>query len=355
MPGVKDPVHQWISFDDLEARIIATPIFQRLRRIRQMTCGEYVCPSANHTRMSHSLGVMHVAGLYGKSLQIKYPEVTDKYVKILRIAGLLHDIGHGPFSHAFDEAVYSDKYGDCKGHDKHRLYIVQNNNELNDLIVNYLPAILDIWENRDKIGGALLHGPIGADRIDFICRDSKMVNIGDYDWSRIINFVELSGPFNNSDTRVVYPVKLTGEIDHIFAIYRTLYDRFYFHKTTMAYWELIVTILSKMKAPLNMLHKIMDLDEFILLSEDEIIIQAHRRGIPEAGQLLNRTAPKLMEVNTDPCDVKTKPFQTLSKSRIQKYGIQVRYPNNEYRCMYEHLKENSIIRDMEYSKKFNYI
>lgn len=114
---VIDPIHKWIPFSDAEKKIIDSIYFQRLRGVRQLTCVHLVFPSAHHTRMEHSLGVMHLCGIYAQAL---YKDRDDcrKRVQIARISGLLHDVGHGPFSHSWDTSVYSKIYPQVhKGHD----------------------------------------------------------------------------------------------------------------------------------------------------------------------------------------------------------------------------------------------
>ncbi|HSF49813.1 MAG TPA: HD domain-containing protein, partial [Nitrososphaeraceae archaeon] len=102
---ITDPIHRYIRFTELEREIIDTPVFQRLRKIRQLAGAHLVYPSAQHTRFEHSLGTMHLAGLAGLTLLDKgYIEKKDQ-LEGLRLAALLHDIGHGPFSHLFEEVL----------------------------------------------------------------------------------------------------------------------------------------------------------------------------------------------------------------------------------------------------------
>ena len=101
---IKDPIHDFISVSNSELKIIDSPIFQRLRRIRQLTGAHLTYPGAQHTRFEHSLGVMHIAGQAGHVLANKKIIKADD-IENLRIAGLLHDIGHGPFSHLFEEIL----------------------------------------------------------------------------------------------------------------------------------------------------------------------------------------------------------------------------------------------------------
>ena len=104
-----DPIHDFIRVYDHELEIIDNPIFQRLRRIRQLSGAHLTYPAAQHTRFEHSLGVMHIASQAGQALKEKEILKSDD-IEILRLAGLLHDIGHGPFSHLFEEIIQQKKF-----------------------------------------------------------------------------------------------------------------------------------------------------------------------------------------------------------------------------------------------------
>ncbi len=102
---ITDPIHKYIRITDLEKKLIDTEVFQRLRKIRQLAGAHLVYPSAQHTRFEHSLGAMHLAGLAAETLLDKGYITYKEDVESLRIAALLHDIGHGPFSHLFEEVL----------------------------------------------------------------------------------------------------------------------------------------------------------------------------------------------------------------------------------------------------------
>ena len=126
-----DPIHDFIRVYDYELPIIDSPLFQRLRRIKQLSGAHLTYPSAQHSRFEHSLGVMHIATEAGFALNEKGYLNSDD-VQILRLAGLLHDIGHGPFSHLFEEVIQEKKishedYGK-KNHSKfwNWWYIIEN-------------------------------------------------------------------------------------------------------------------------------------------------------------------------------------------------------------------------------------
>ena len=92
------PLHKNIQLSPLICSILNTPEMQRLRDVKQLGATYFVFPSANHSRLEHSLGVCHLAGIMGKNLQKKHPEldITDRFIELLKISGLIHDIGHGP-------------------------------------------------------------------------------------------------------------------------------------------------------------------------------------------------------------------------------------------------------------------
>src|SRR3990167_10060140 len=101
---IVDPIHDFIRVSDSELKIIDSPIFQRLRRIRQLSGAHLTYPSAQHSRFEHSLGVMHIAGQAANALKEKGLLNSDQ-IQNIRLAALLHDVGHGPSSHLFEEVL----------------------------------------------------------------------------------------------------------------------------------------------------------------------------------------------------------------------------------------------------------
>src|SRR6202167_5826835 len=103
---VRDPIHGFVRLSGDEADIVETPLFQRLRGIRQLAMANLVYPGALHTRFDHSLGVCHVAGMLARQLRL----TEDSEVTLVRLAALLHDLGHGPFSHVSENLL--ERYAD---------------------------------------------------------------------------------------------------------------------------------------------------------------------------------------------------------------------------------------------------
>ena len=120
------PLHGVITLTPRMCKIIDTPEFQRLHKLRQLGATYLVYPSATHTRFEHSLGVSHLAKILMNSLKEKHPNlgIDDNLIELYQIAGLIHDIGHGPFSHLYDDVIINPEE-DLK-HEKRGIEIFKN-------------------------------------------------------------------------------------------------------------------------------------------------------------------------------------------------------------------------------------
>jgi len=190
---VRDPVHGFIRLLGRECEVVDTPVFQRLRRIRQLAMAHLVYPGAVHSRLEHSLGVAHVAGRLCERL-----DIDGEATRIIRLAALLHDIGHGPFSHPSEEvlselAPMEVRAGQGETHKIHELItreIIRSDPDLRALVSDRDRE--DIINLLDKGWGEPLHkdvvsGPVDADKQDYLLRDSHHcgVRYGIYDISRL--------------------------------------------------------------------------------------------------------------------------------------------------------------------------
>ncbi len=179
--SIRDPVHGTIVLDELETRIIDTPAFQRLRHIRQLGLTHLTYPGAHHTRFEHSLGALYLADRMARALGLPEEEVSR-----VRLAALLHDVGHMPFSHDSDEVV-SPKLGD---HEARGARMVR---------ASPIADILSEQEDPGRIAsymvggsfGQIIASDIGADRIDYLLRDAHYTGVayGLIDWERIITTI----------------------------------------------------------------------------------------------------------------------------------------------------------------------
>jgi HD superfamily phosphohydrolase len=190
---VRDPLYGLIEYDDKEEQIINTRLFQRLRGIKQLALANFVYPGAHHTRFEHSLGVMHLCGKIGSEL-----ELGKDRIKILRLAGLLHDIGHGPFSHVseqimdknVDESILTE-YNAQNAHELMSIILIEQNEEIRSILSdeerNNIITLLQKQKKR-SIEKDIVSGPLDADKFDYLRRDSYFAGVeyGKFDLDKVI-------------------------------------------------------------------------------------------------------------------------------------------------------------------------
>jgi uncharacterized protein len=183
---VRDPVHGFIELDPKEWAAVDTPVFQRMRGIRQLAMTHLVYPGATHTRFEHSIGVCHVAGRL-----VDKVGVTNEERERVRHAALLHDLGHGPFSHV-SEGLIDDLSGVKAGHEAVSAHLIRNDEELRKALGE--EACERAAELVEKVGqrsflGDIVSGPTDADKLDYLLRDSRYAGVrhGHYDLDRIID------------------------------------------------------------------------------------------------------------------------------------------------------------------------
>ncbi len=174
---IRDAIHKDIVLNEIELKILDTPYMQRLKRIKQNGLANIVYPCMNATRFEHSLGVMHLAGKVGNHLNLSKEEIQD-----LRIAGLLHDIGHLPFSHMLKIKNFS--------HEENSSRIIKNT-EISDILNFYginPQKIVELIFGKGNYG-KIISSDIDVDKMDYLMRDSYYAGVayGIIDVDRIIN------------------------------------------------------------------------------------------------------------------------------------------------------------------------
>ena len=195
---IKDPVHGYVYITEAEKELIDSYPMQRMRRLRQLAGSEYVYPGANHTRFEHCIGVMYLAGKVVENPRVSRM-VTDEEIDMIRIAGLMHDVGHGPFSHVFEQLLIKDLE---KTHEDITSWIIKKS-ELGDRIakMGYKP------EELSKLAVGKLHNPgkafldqiissaVDVDKQDFIVRDTfhTGAEYGFIDVFRLIHALDVLG------------------------------------------------------------------------------------------------------------------------------------------------------------------
>ncbi|ORZ38135.1 HD phosphohydrolase domain-containing protein [Catenaria anguillulae PL171] len=238
---VHDPCHGDITLDALSWDVIDTPQFQRLRELKQLGTAYYVFPGASHNRFEHSIGVGHLAGDMIQRLQSTQPEleVSQEEVQAVRIAGLCHDLGHGPFSHVFDSCVIPAIIGpnanwsheDASTMMFHRL--VDDNGI--DLSTDQTKLVTSLFDgtpppNTDRKFlyqiVANKQSSLDVDKFDYIIRDTMNVGLKtSYDPSRLLK------NYRVIDSEICYHVKEAWNIYELFHTRYSLFKRIYTHKT----------------------------------------------------------------------------------------------------------------------------
>ena len=179
---IRDSVYGDIMLNEIEVEVMDNPQFQRLRRIKQLGLISLIYPGANHTRFEHSIGTMHIASKLADKLDLNQ---EDK--ELVRISALLHDIGHGPFSHV-SEGVLSFP------HEELTKYVIKNT-AIRDIVEKKfdINKIIEIINGEGKFG-PIVSGELDADRMDYLLRDSHYTGVayGIIDYERIISNINLN-------------------------------------------------------------------------------------------------------------------------------------------------------------------
>jgi len=268
-----DPIHDFVRVYDNELKIIDTPIFQRLRRIRQLSGAHLIYPGAQHTRFEHSLGVMHIASMAGQALAEKGIVSSDD-IQNLRLAGLLHDIGHGPFSHLFEE-IFEEKRK-ISHEDLGRDIILKT--EIGDIISKNgfdkkLITKLAFGDSKFQFMNEIISGALSADIMDYLLRDGYFTGAE----HAKIDHHRLTYSLN------VYKNKLALDKSSLVNFETMMISRFqmfkavYFHKTVRAGEVMLLEAMDLAEDELGL--SSMNLDEYLKLSDD--VILAKLLNLPE--------------------------------------------------------------------------
>jgi HD superfamily phosphohydrolase len=226
---ITDPVHRYIRFSEVEKELIDTSIFQRLRRIKQLAGAHLVYPSAQHSRFEHSLGTMHLAGYAGETLRAKGYIDDENKVQELRLAALLHDIGHGPFSHLFEEIL--EERCDISHEDMGKQIITHT--EVSDILRRhgYNSANickLSFGESKIKFFNEIIAGGLSADIMDYLPRDGFFTGAeyGKVDYHRLISSFEVTPNGNLAINR-----SALYSFESMLISRYEMFKAVYFHKT----------------------------------------------------------------------------------------------------------------------------
>lgn len=256
---IRDPLYNYVAIDLDRHRwlldLLDTPEVQRLRRIHQLGVSYLTYPGADHSRLAHCLGVMHLMGLAFQYLDREYRDEQISQARApLLAAALLHDVGHGPFSHVFEPCLDID-------HEKWSIATILDEetgvNKVLRKIHKSLPqtvAELIDPENNDHPPWQkyLLSSQIDMDRLDYLMRDSLFsgAGCGHFDWYRILTSFELhDGGAGGRD--LIWPERVKYAIEeYVFARFY-MYQNVYLHKTTRGFERILEAMWSRARTLLN--------------------------------------------------------------------------------------------------------
>ncbi|MDX9917198.1 MAG: HD domain-containing protein [Gudongella sp.] len=343
---INDPLYGGIALSTLEMEIISTSIFQRLRNLKQLAHVNYVFPTAEHSRFAHSLGVMYIMGRMADKL-VKDGKIEELDVVYLRVAALLHDIGHYPLSH-LGEAVFNfhsdhkraesfiDIDNDEKNeftlsqissysskakpahHEKLGKYIIENNKELNCIFDKYgldariIAATITgkIWP-KNPVYSQLMHSSLDADRLDYLLRDSFQTGVryGLVDYEYLIRLLDIHIDYQIWDSQkniVVWNKKGQHVLEHFLMSRYFLYSQVVGHKTSLAFESILklmfLKLIQKQRLKMNSYDEILekiDSMDFIHFNDNMLYHSLHEysKGDDKEFNLLykcfiNRIRPK---------------------------------------------------------------
>ena len=245
---LKDPVHSYIHIHyEVIWNCLDSKEFQRLRRIRQLGGDFQVYPTAEHSRFSHSLGVYEIVRRMVTEVKSLCVELTEYDKVCVMLAGLLHDVGHGPFSHAFEHITNHS-------HEEYTAKIILGNTELNAIlraVSEKLPQdIVFIIQHthENDILNQIVSGQLDADRMDYLLRDSYFTatSYGQFDLERILRTMRVR---KTNEGRKVIVVKYTGihsVEDYIMARYQ-MYWQVYYHPVARSYEAVFIQLFNRLK------------------------------------------------------------------------------------------------------------
>ncbi|NVK09715.1 MAG: HD domain-containing protein [Tenacibaculum sp.] len=235
---INDPIYGFISIpNSLIFDIIEHPYFQRLRRVTQMGLSNLVYPGANHTRFHHAIGCMHLMQKAVHVLRMKNVEISEEEANALYIAILLHDIGHGAYSHALEHSIVNEIT-----HEEISLKFMK---ALNDEFEGKLSLAIQVFEGKHprKFLYQLISSQLDIDRLDYLKRDSFFTGVAEGN----ISSDRLIAMMNVVDNELVIEQKGIYSVEKFVIARRLMYWQVYLHKTGLVAENLLVSILKRAK------------------------------------------------------------------------------------------------------------
>ncbi len=235
-----DPIYGFVNIpDELHFDIIEHPYFQRLRRIKQVSMTNLVYPGANHTRFAHSLGAMHLMRRAIQLLRGKGYDITDEELEAASLAILLHDSGHGPFSHTLENSIVQGI-----SHEDLSLMVMQKFNEIHN---GGLDKAIQMFKGEYEKGflTKLISSQLDVDRIDYLKRDSFFTGVaeGSVNAERLLEMMEVVGNGNE----LAIEAKGIYSVESFLVARRIMYWQVYMHKAVLSAEYMLRNILKRAK------------------------------------------------------------------------------------------------------------
>jgi len=235
---INDPVHGFITVpNELIFDIIEHHYFQRLRHIKQLGLTYMVYPGAIHTRFQHALGAMHLMTMAVEILKIKETEISAEEIQGLYLAILLHDIGHGPFSHALEHTIVEKVDHETLS----SLFLTRLNRIFNGELQTATEIFSDVYPK--KFLHQLVSGQLDVDRLDYLMRDSFFTGVSE----GVISTDRIIKMLNVHNDELVVDVKGIYSIENFIVARRLMYWQVYLHKTVLSAEHLLINILKRAK------------------------------------------------------------------------------------------------------------
>lgn len=258
---LNDPVYGFINIpDELIFDIIEHRYFQRLRRIKQLGVTDFVYPGALHTRFHHALGAMHLMSRALNALKGKGIAISDEEYQATMVAILLHDVGHGPFSHTLEFSLFKDIK-----HEQVSIWMMQN---LNKELSGALDLTLKIFQNKYErpFFYQLVSSQLDIDRLDYLKRDSFFTGVyeGSIGSERIIKML------NVYSNQLVVEEKGIYSIENFLIARRLMYWQVYLHKTAVSAEVMLIELIKRAKALTQQGEKVMSTPALSIFLEQQI-------------------------------------------------------------------------------------
>ena len=307
-------IHDSIRVSPHALKIINTPEFQRMRNIKQLGLCHHVYPAATHTRFEHSIGVYHLAGKMLEKIQQQYPDyeydvaefgrikLDIKIMECIKIAALCHDIGHGPFSHIFDDILLRNSSSPNNKHETRSCLIVEMickrelSEELNEKHISLIKSIIHPESNHKgalyQIVSNYLNG-IDVDKFDYLVRDSKSLGLTmGFNPNRLINefIIDKNG-------NIAYPKHSSIDIYELFHSRYMMHKKVYNHKTVKLVELMLQDLFMKVDDIFGISKSIDNMYEFCKLTDQTIFHYIQQIMTPPVFFQINLNNQDLQKVN----------------------------------------------------------